>query len=146
MPSPLSLLEDGLETLDIGLAVFDGDLALVDCNRLFQRLRRYPANLCQPGVPLAELFAHDAAHGQLPAPDGDDPVRQWLDRAAGGKRHSSEDSLADGRVIATVMAPTGNGGLLLTFADTTEKVRAERALRASHAGRFRSIHRKRAGR
>ena len=129
--SPLSLLEDGLEALDLGLGVFDDDLLLVECNRLFQRLRNYPANLCQPGVPLADLLAHDRAHDQLVGRNGDDPVDTWLDRATSGQRHVAEDALTDGRVITTAMTPMGHGGLLLTFADITEKSLAERELRAS---------------
>ncbi len=129
--SPLSLLEDGLEALDLGLGVFDDDLLLVECNRLFQRLRNYPANLCQPGVPLADLLAHDRAHDQLVGRNGDDPVGTWLDRATSEQRHVVEDALTDGRVITTAMTPMGHGGLLLTFADITEKSLAERELRAS---------------
>jgi adenylate cyclase len=129
-PSPLSLLEDGLEALDLGLAIFDIDLVLVECNRLFQRIRNYPANLCQPGVALADLLAHDRAHDQL-GRNGGDPIDAWLNRAASGQRHATEDALTDGRVIATVMAPMGQGGILLTFADVTEKSVAERELRAS---------------
>ncbi len=127
----LALLEDGLDALDIGLGLFDPNLELTECNRLFQRIRGYPANLCQPGASLRALFDHDLTHGQLIERDGRAPLEAWMDRATQKMRHSSEDALPSGRVIATAMAPTREGGLLLTFADVTERNRAERALRAS---------------
>jgi adenylate cyclase len=129
--SALSLLEDALDAPDLGLGIFDSELRLTEFNRRFQKLRGYPANLCEPGVPLRDLLSHDLAHGQLAENDADDPVDAWLQRAAARRRHAAEDVLADGRVIATTLAPLGDHDMLLMFADVTERSRAERALRAN---------------
>ena len=49
----LALLEDGLDTLELGVGLFDTNLQLVDCNRLFRKIRGYPAGLCQLGPHLS---------------------------------------------------------------------------------------------
>ncbi|MCZ6863084.1 MAG: PAS domain-containing protein, partial [Alphaproteobacteria bacterium] len=129
--STLTLLEDGLDALDLGLGIFDSDLQLIECNRLFRKIRAYPANLCQPGVSLRDLLSHDHAHGYLSDNGSGDPVGAWLDRAADRIRYSTEDEQEDGRIIAMAMTPIGDQGVLVTVADITERSRAERALRAS---------------
>src|SRR5512139_699926 len=83
-PGLLALLEDGLDALELGVGQFDADLRIVDCNRLFRKIRGYPATLCQPGTPLAELLRHDLLCGQLAPCGPQDPVNGWLEMA--GKR------------------------------------------------------------
>ena len=70
----LALLEDGLDALELGVGLFDGNLRLVDCNRLFRKIRGYPASLCQSGTPLIELLRHDLLCGQLDDSGRKDPV------------------------------------------------------------------------
>ena len=127
----LSLLEDGLETLALGVGFFDADLRLIECNRLFRKIRGYPANLCQPGASLRELLNHDFICGQLVDHDSDNPVESWLERAANRRRHSVEAELEDERIVTMATTPIGDQGLLLTFSDITERSRAERSLLAN---------------
>ena len=129
--SVLSLLEEGLDTLALGVGVFDSNLRLVECNRLFRTIRGYPAELCQPGASLPDLLNHDFARGQLVEDDSDDPVGSWLERAAKHQRHSVEAELEDERIVVMAMAPIGDHGVVLTFTDITERNRAERSLRAN---------------
>ena len=98
--SVLSLLEDGLDTLALGVGVFDSNLRLVESNRLFRKIRGYPAELCQPGASLPDLLNHDFACGQLVDEDSDDPVGSWLERAAKHQRHSVEAELEDERIVS----------------------------------------------
>ena len=72
--SILSLLEDGLDTLALGVGIFDSDLRLIECNGLFRKIRGYPDDLCRPGAGLRDLLNHDLSRGQLIDDDSDDPV------------------------------------------------------------------------
>ena len=127
----LSLLEDGLDTLALGVGFFDSDLRLIECNGLFRKIRGYPANLCQPGASLRDLLNHDFICGQLVDHDSDNPVESWLERAANRRRHSVEAELEDERIVTMATTPIGDQGLLLTFSDITERSRAEQSLLAN---------------
>lgn len=126
----LALLEDGLDALELGVALFDANLDLVECNRLFRRICGYPADLCRSGTSLEQFLRHDLACGQLGGRERDDPVDWWLDRARKRRRCSDQSRLDDGRVIATALTPIGNQGVVLTVCDLTERRSAEEALRA----------------
>jgi len=93
----VALLEDSLDVLELGVGLFDANLRLVECNRLFRKIRDYPTNLCQRGAPLAELLRHDLLCGQLDASGQEDPVDHWLERATRRQRHTAETACDDGR-------------------------------------------------
>ncbi len=57
------LVRAGLDTLDFGFAIFDGDLNLAACNKAFRTLRGYPAALCKRGTALVEFYRFNAARG-----------------------------------------------------------------------------------
>lgn len=126
----LALLEDGLDALELGVGLFDANLQLVECNRLFRKIRGYPANLCRRGTPLAELLRHDLLCGQLDGAGRGNPVDRWLERATRRQRHTAETALDDGRVVAMALTPIDDQGAILTFADIAERRQAERVLRA----------------
>jgi adenylate cyclase len=126
----LALLEDGLDALELGVGLFDGNLRLVDCNRLFRKIRGYPASLCQSGTPLIELLRHDLLCGQLDESGHKDPVQSWLNMAAKQQRHAAETKLDDGRVVAMALTPIGDQGVVLTVSDISHRVQATESLRA----------------
>jgi adenylate cyclase len=126
----LGLLEDGLDALELGVALFDSEQRLFDCNRLFRKIRGYPAELCQAGTPMRELLQHDFVNGQLGESGQSDPVASWLDSATKRRRHTAESRLPDGRFIATALTPIGAQGSVLTVCDVTERHIAAQALRA----------------
>src|SRR5262245_50894690 len=123
----LALLDDGLDALELGLGLFDADLRLVDCNRLFRRIRGYPAALCRSGTPLADLLSHDRQCGQLAHIGQGNPVRGWLEKAERRLRHSVESRLDDGRAIAMALTPIGDQGVILTVSDVTQRREVEEA-------------------
>lgn len=126
----LALLEDGLDALQLGVALFDANLALVECNRLFRKICGYPADLCRSGTSLEQFLRYDLACGQLGGREQDDPVDWWLNRARKRRRCSDQSRFDDGRVVATALTPIGNQGMVLTVCDLTERHSAAEALRA----------------
>lgn len=126
----LALLEDGLDALELGVGLFDANLLLVDCNRLFRKIRGYPAGLCQPGTPLVELLRHDQLCGQLGDGGRKDAVDGWLEMAAKRRRHAAETKLDDGRFVAMTLTPIGDQGVVLTVSDISQRNQATESLRA----------------
>jgi adenylate cyclase len=125
------VLEDTLDTLKLGLGIFDGDLQLVYCNPLFQSMRSYPAALCVPGVSLQKHLDHDLQNAQLFYEGKAEPIEAWMKRARQRNSFSSEDALDDGRILSMSLTPSGKDHLLLIFSDVTEQSRGAQALRES---------------
>lgn len=128
----LAVLEDGIEMLELGVAVFGSDLQLVECNRLFRKIHGYPASLCLPGTPLAELLRHDLACGQLEtgAAVQADPLYIWMESAQKRRRYACESTLEDGRILASALTPIGDQGVIITVPDITQRQMRERSVRA----------------
>lgn len=55
---------EGLEHLDHGITIFDGELKLVAWNRKFLEMLGYPDALAVPGAPLERFIAYTAARGE----------------------------------------------------------------------------------
>ena len=59
------LVRLGLDQLSEGFGIFDADLRLVSCNRLYRELRGYPAELCQSGTPFENMIRFNAERGDF---------------------------------------------------------------------------------
>ncbi len=125
---PVGLLHAGLDALNFGFAVFDKDLKLVTSNKTFRTLRGYPAALCRPGTEIIELYRFNADRGDYGPGDVETHAKSRLDRVRKRQRHELEYELASGRILNIQYAPIARGGLLMSYADTTERKRAEEEL------------------
>ncbi len=123
-----------LENMAHGLCMFDKDERLIVCNGVYQRLYKLPDQLCWPGTPLAEIFAHRVALGFY-APDV--TVESMLvanrARSASAEANVSNVELQDGRTIAIAHKRMEGGGYVATHEDITEQKRAE--ARIAHMAR-----------
>ncbi|MBT4486990.1 MAG: PAS domain-containing protein [Rhodospirillaceae bacterium] len=128
--SQLDSLLTGLEQLDIGYAIFDGDLKLSACNRRFAELRGYPQEICQPGTPMRVLVEDTAARGDFGG-DGFEDVEQRLAAIAEFEERQVEHTTLDDRILRVRYAPIDDGGLLLTYIDITDLRQTEDQLRES---------------
>ena len=129
--SQREILWDVLDTLNLGLGIFDSDLKLMKWNREFQELRSYPDNLCRTGVDLEAFLDHDFKNGQLSFEGSDEPVQSWMRRARLRNRYAIEHAANDGRVISMMLTPSGTDRVLLIFSDVTEQSRINQALSAN---------------
>ena len=125
------LLRVGLDALSFGFAVFDRDLRLIACNRAFRVLRGYPPALCRAGTVIEDLYRFNAGRGDYGAGDVDLHVEERLARARSRRSHELEYEVATGRILSIRYTPLRGDGLLLSYADVTERKRAEQALRES---------------
>jgi PAS domain S-box-containing protein len=118
----------GLEQMDFGFAVFDGDLRLVHCNSRYPIIRGYPPDLCQPGVRLADLFLYNARRGDYGEGVHEAQVAERVALAREGRSLDVEQTLSDGRVLMSRYRPLDDGGLATAYEDVTDLKRAESVL------------------
>ena len=115
----------GLEEIAGGLAVFDEQLKLAYCNALYPRIRDYPAELCRPGITLAELFHYNAARGDYGDGDAATHVAERIGQVRRREPVDVDQTLGDGRILASRYRSLADGGLLATYEDVTEARRSE---------------------
>lgn len=127
------LIRASLDALSFGFAVFDKDLKLVASNKAFQALRSYPSALCKPGTEIAELYRFNAERGDYGPGDIEDHVGSRLSRARQFQQHDLEYELATGRTLSIRYSPVAGEGLLLSYADITERKKAEQELARKEA-------------
>ncbi len=78
MDGPEGYAAEGLELLDVGVAIFDRDTRLVFANRAFHDLRHYPDEICREGVTLEALLRFNAERGDFGPGDADAQVAERL--------------------------------------------------------------------
>ena len=120
-----SLIRAGLDTLNFGFAIFDGNLKLVANNKAFRTLRGYPAALCKAGTGLIEFYRFNAERGDYGPGDVEVHAQSRLDRVRARQPHELEYTLASGQILSVRYTPLLRGGLVLAYADITARKRAE---------------------
>jgi class 3 adenylate cyclase len=130
---PVGLLHAGLDALSFGFAVLDKDLKLVTSNKAFRTLRGYPAALCKPGTEVIELYRFNAERGDYGAGNVEEQAKSRLDRVRKRRQHELEYELASGRILNIQYTPISHAGLLLSYADITERKRAQQELAKKEA-------------
>ena len=126
-------LRVALDVSSFGFAVFDRDLNLVTCNKAFSEMREYPADLCEPGAHIADLYRFNAERGDYGVGDVEAHVKSRLEQTQKFKPYAVEFELSTGRTLSTLYHPIDDNRLLLTSTDVTESKRTETALRQSEA-------------
>jgi diguanylate cyclase (GGDEF)-like protein len=117
-----------LDTLHIGLSVFDTDLRLVAFNHAYVTLLQFPVELGQVGMPLEAFFRYNAERGEYGEGNVDKLVEQRLALARKFEPHSFHRRRPDGMVIEVVGRPLPSGGFVTTYTDVTEITRTREAL------------------
>ena len=120
-----TLTRAGLDTLDFGFAIFDGDLRLVAHNKAFRTLRGYPPALCKPRTELVAFYRYNARRGDYGPGDIELHVQSRLVRVRARHAHELEHTTTGGQVLAVRYTPIEHGGLVLTYADITARKAAE---------------------
>lgn len=124
-------LQDAVEALPDGFALFDPDDRLALCNARFQSLFPGMEETVVPGVPYEDLVRRTVAAGQIPAARGREEA--WIaERLAQHAQPSSvtEIGLLDGRWIRVYERATPDGGRVGLRVDITALKETERRLNA----------------
>ena len=126
-PSPsdiatrLEMLQAGLDLLDQGITVFDGELKLVAWNQTFLRLLDFPEALARVGTPFAAFIRHNAERGEYGPGDRELQVAERLAAAASFQPHTTERRRPNGRVLLLRGEPLPHKGFVTLYSDITEQ-------------------------
>lgn len=127
-------LEDAIESLPEGFALFDHEDKLVLCNERFREFNKLSADALEPGITWAEFIEKGLANGQYL---GDySSLDSWLEErkcchSEAPNPHSIEFQQSDGRWFYAFGQETRQGGIVLIRIDITELKQMELALRDS---------------
>jgi PAS domain S-box-containing protein len=133
------ILEDAIESLAEGFALWNANDRLVICNQRFREFNRLTADLLVPGVIWEDFARAGGERGQYVAARG--RVEEWLEELKTKRAQFSGDTefeQSDGRWFRRSMRRTRQGGRVQIRQEITERKQMEQALRESEA-LFRSI-------
>lgn len=118
------LLQNAIDHVGQGIAVFDRDLRLVCWNRQFGAMLDLPPECYAVGAPLRDILSHAHAEDE----DGTDTLDARLARYSLPCGTSHERLQRDSATIEARSDPMPDGGIVVTFTDITASVQAEEAL------------------
>ncbi|MEW9808637.1 PAS-domain containing protein [Mesorhizobium sp. ZMM04-5] len=122
------LLQIALDQMEQGITVFDQDFRLTCWNRQFRLLFDLPDEMGQVGVSLYEVLRHLARRGDI-EPDAQVAI---LGRMATFGTPWQMELKSSGRIIELRSNPMPDGGIVATYADITQRVEADLALKRAN--------------
>jgi len=126
-------LEDAIESLSEGFALFDADDRLITCNSRYQDFQVLCQDILKPGVAFDDLVRAGAERGKFAGDSAE--VEAWLKEHKANRYGSYsggfEFKQSDGRWVSYSNQQTRQGGMVVTLTDITERKQMERALRNS---------------
>ncbi|KAF0228358.1 MAG: multi-sensor hybrid histidine [Beijerinckiaceae bacterium] len=128
-----TLLQHGLDHTRQGVTVFDQELRLMCWNRAFQDLFDLPPDLVRFGVGLDEIVSYNARRGMYGKATAADVIALRIASLVQETEPQRLRLLPSGRVIEIRSNHLPDGGLVTTYADITDAVKAEKALEAANA-------------
>jgi signal transduction histidine kinase len=124
----LALLQAGIDLIDQGLAVMDGDLKLVAANRGLFKLFGFPPAMARVGTPFADFVRHNAERGEYGEGDVEEIVAEQVRVARRFKPHYMERVRSDGTIIAMRGSPLPQGGWVTIYTDVTQQRKHEQLI------------------
>ncbi len=128
------LLQDAVESLPEGFALFDADDKLVVCNAQYRRLYPISAPMIVPGTTFEQIARYGAERGQYSDAVGNEEA--WLAQLMADHRaaqHAVLQRLPEGRWVQAYERRTPQGGTAGVRTDVTQLVRKEQELAAANA-------------
>lgn len=122
------LLQSAIDHVRQGIGVFDKNLELICWNRQFRRLLDLPPDMGRIGVPLEEILRSIAANAGLTDADADWNVSDRVNKLIVTHEPYQERLLDDRTVLEVRSDFLPDGGVVVTFADITERVKSAEAL------------------
>jgi Na+/proline symporter/signal transduction histidine kinase len=125
-------LQQALDHARQGVTVFDSNLALTSWNRQFADFFDLPPSMLRLGVGLEEIVRFNAARGAYGPGSPEDLVAERLESLLNDETPQRLRLRPSQRVIEVRSARLPDGGVVTTYADVTETVRAEETLAAAN--------------
>ncbi len=116
---PVSLLEQAIDNLSLGLVVFDNRREVVFCNKRYIEIYGLSAEQVKPGTPTSELIRYRLNRGLKPVADPEEYIRQRVGSPVASSTNVHE--FADGRIISCTVYPMPGGGGMATYEDITAR-------------------------
>lgn len=126
------LLQSAIDNVRQGIAVFDKDMRLICWNRQFRHLLMLPANLGRVGVPLEEIIRRDAQTSAVDETLTQDIIADRVQKLVVQMEPFQEVVSDDGTTLEVRSTSMPDGGIVVTYTDITERVRAAEALKSSN--------------
>lgn len=122
----LGLLQDAIESLSEGFALYDEDRRLVMCNTQYREMNKGVADLLEPGLDWEILMRESARRGIYAEAIGreEEFVRDRL-QTSHDYVHEYELKQTDGTYYHVSTHPTNLGGFVITRTDITRKKQVE---------------------
>jgi two-component system, sensor histidine kinase and response regulator len=128
-----ALLVTVLGSLDQGIVAFDENLRMIAWNEKLRAIRDYPTHLVGEGVSFEDLMRYDIAREEFGPGDPDITFQQKVILARKFSRHAFERQRADGTYIEVRGGPLPEGGFVSTYADITDRKKAEQEVAEKEA-------------
>ena len=126
------LLQHALDHARQGITVFDRDLKMNCWNREFQQLFGLPDAMMRAGTTLEEIVSFNAKKGLYGPGRKDRLVSARLASFVGEASPSRLRLFPDGKTVEFRSAPLPDGGIVTTYTDVTDTVKAEEALASAN--------------
>jgi len=126
-------LQAGLDRIDQGLTVIDGQLNLVAWNKAFLRLLDFPEAMVYIGAPFESFMRYNAERGEYGPGDIEELVAQRIQLARNFVPHYTERIRPDGQILAVRGEPLPNNGFVTLYTDITANRRFEQQIQQHNA-------------
>ncbi len=125
------LTQAGLDLIGQALSIYDADLRLAVCNRMFAEMFDLPEALTRPGAPFVDTIRHLIERGEYgPVADPAALLAERVEQARAFEPHYLERKRPDGRIVSVEGSPLPQGGWVTVYTDITATRAQERLLRA----------------
>jgi diguanylate cyclase (GGDEF)-like protein/PAS domain S-box-containing protein len=126
-------LNAALENISQGVCMFDASQRLIICNKQYADIYGLDDEQTKPGTPLHAILENRIASGNAPE-DYETYIRDRLNEVSVNQPYQTINRLRDGRYVAVVHRPMGNGGWVATHQDITEARNREESFRLLFEG------------
>jgi diguanylate cyclase (GGDEF)-like protein/PAS domain S-box-containing protein len=110
-----------IDTVDIGISLFDQDLKLLASNEKAVDMLGFPRYMQKPGTNFADYIRYNAERGEYGPGDIDTLVNSRLEVARQFQPHFFERRRPNGRILEVRGTPVpGGGGFVTTYTDVTD--------------------------
>ena len=127
------LLLAGLDLLDQGMTVIDGDLRMVAWNQAFLNLLEFPEAMAYVGAPFESFMRFNAERGEYGPGNIDELVAERMRLARAFQPHYTERDRPNGQTLAVRGEPLPHNGFVTLYTDITERRRYERVIKEQNA-------------